>query len=157
MLVCILDYTPSGLMISSASRSLPPTIKTHLSPAAFPTTLSFPLVPFPLSYPFLHHPPRALRPRRAPPTSLSGALAPTEWTRRRQSARLLTLIRSTPRQHCKSRSLSEVKYCISPFELFGVAVYVTGQLIVLLLSAALRNPVSNDEVLLSWWLRIRGL
>ena len=42
-------------------------------------------------------------------------------------------------------------------ELFGLTVYVTGQLIVLLLGAVLHNPVSNDEVLLSWWLGIRGL
>src|SRR5271154_5696726 len=44
-----------------------PGIKTHSSPAAFPTTLSLPLVPFPLSH-LSCTAPSCLRPRRAPPT-----------------------------------------------------------------------------------------
>jgi hypothetical protein len=76
-----------------------PGIKTHSSPAAFPTTLSLPLVPFPLSH-LSCTALSCLRPRRALPTPLPGPLVPTERIRRGQSARRLTLIRSTPRQHC---------------------------------------------------------
>ena len=50
-----------------------------------------------------------------------------------------------------------VECYVGLFELFRFTVYVTSQLIVLLLGAILRNPVSKGEVLLSWWLGIRGL
>src|SRR5438132_1555925 len=44
-----------------------PGIKTHSSPAAFPTTLSLPFVPFPSLSPACTAP-SCLKPRRAPPT-----------------------------------------------------------------------------------------
>jgi hypothetical protein len=54
-----------------------PGIKTHSSPAAFPTSLS---LPFPPSFfSFLHRPSRScLRPHRAPPTSLRPSFHLTE-------------------------------------------------------------------------------
>jgi hypothetical protein len=61
-----------------------PGIKTHSSPAAFPTTLS--LASF-CSLPLSHlraPPPSCLRPRRAPPTPLPRPLVPTEPIRRGQ-------------------------------------------------------------------------
>ena len=45
--------------------------------------------------------------------------------------------------------VSWIERCVGLFELFGLAVYVTSQLVVLLLGAVLRNPVSKGEVLLS--------
>ena len=56
-----------------------PGIKTHSSPAAFPTTLSLPFVPFP-SLTFLHRP---LVPQAAPSSTYSPArpLVPTERIR----------------------------------------------------------------------------
>jgi len=68
---------------SSASSVLSPGIKTHSSPAAFPTSLSLSFCSLPLS----HLPctaPSCLRPLRAPLTPLPGALVPTEPIRRGQ-------------------------------------------------------------------------
>jgi hypothetical protein len=53
-----------------------PGIKTHSSPAAFPTTLSLPFVPFPPLSHLPAPPPSCLRPRRAPPTPLPGRQFP---------------------------------------------------------------------------------
>jgi hypothetical protein len=56
-----------------------PSIKTHSSPATFPTTLSLSLSL--LSPSHLYTAPSCLRPRQAPLTPLLGSLVPTEPTR----------------------------------------------------------------------------
>src|SRR5277367_5794021 len=80
-----------------------PAIKTHSSPAAFPTTLSLPFVPF-LSLTPAYTAPSCLRPRRAPPTPLPGPWSPQNRydaaSGKNVAARRLALIRSTPRQYC---------------------------------------------------------
>src|SRR2546423_12708722 len=58
-------------------------IKTHSSPAAFPTTLSLSFCSLPLSHPPCTAP-SCLRPRRTPLTPLLGPLVPTEPIRRGQ-------------------------------------------------------------------------
>ena len=83
-----------------------PGIKTHSSPAVFLITLSLPLVPFPSPSPACTAP---LVPQAAPSSTYSPARPPDPWSpqngydaasRKNVAARRLTLIRSTPRQHC---------------------------------------------------------
>jgi hypothetical protein len=80
-----------------------PGIKTHSSPAAFPTTLSLSFCSLPLSH-LSCTAPSCLRPRRAPLTPLLGPLVPQNRydaaSGKNVAARRLTLIRSTSRQHC---------------------------------------------------------
>jgi hypothetical protein len=80
-----------------------PAIKTRSSPAAFPTTLSLPFVPFPSLTPSCTTP---LVPQAAPSSTYSPARPQSPQNRydaaseKNVAARRLTLIRSTPRQHC---------------------------------------------------------
>jgi hypothetical protein len=75
-----------------------PGIKTRSSPAAFPTTLSLPFVPFP-SLTFLH---RLLVPQAAPSSAYSPAspLVPTAAGGKNVAARRLALIHLMPQHHC---------------------------------------------------------
>src|SRR5947209_7205304 len=79
-----------------------PAIKTRSSPAAFPTTLSLPFVPF-LCLTFVYRP---LVPQAAPSSTYSPArpLVPQNGynaaSGKNVAAPRLALIRSTPRQHC---------------------------------------------------------
>jgi hypothetical protein len=98
---------------SSASPVPSPGIKTHSSPAAFPTTLWLPFVPFPLSpsHTCLHRPLVPLRPRPSSTYSPARPLGPQQnrydaTSEKNVAAQRLALIRSTPRQHCLADRLT---------------------------------------------------
>jgi hypothetical protein len=93
-----------------------PGIKTHSSPAAFPTTLSLSFVPFP-SPTLLHRP---LVPQAAPSSTYSPARPPsphrTDTTRPVGKMSQLTLIRSTPRQRCLVDRLTRRPLTVTPMK-----------------------------------------
>jgi len=78
-----------------------PLIKTHSSPAAFPTALSITFLP---PFTFLHRPPSCLRLSASSTYFLRAPLTPPDRydvaSKRNSSAGPPALIRSTPGQHC---------------------------------------------------------